>query len=213
MADCEVNICILTLDERASAVGRKKRSRKQENDARRPSVSDRRAVDDDKGEATTGREEGMASTSGHSLSGVSGVICRWYFRCVLAKTLERCWKSQKPTVRHRITRRQFHHVVSHALHIHLPFSKTTTRAANGQMVRGGAVVQRFGPMDRDRTTADGAGCSTAAAASAAALVAAGRSRPIHVHHLQGRRFIPPPLHALLRQTIASDRTPHARFGP
>lgn len=211
MAESEVNICILTLDERASAVGRKKRSRKQENDARRPSVSDRGAVDDDKGDSTTGREERMVSTSGHSLSGVSGVICRWYFRCGLAKTLERCWKSQKPAVRHRITRRQFHHVVSHALSIHLPFpfSKMTTRAANGHKVRGGAVVvQRFGPMDRDRTTAGGAGCSTAAA-----LVAAGRSRSIHVHHLQGRRFIPPPLHALLPQTIASDRTPHARFGP
>lgn len=76
MAESEVNICILTLDERASAVGRKKRSRKQENDARRPSVSDRGAVDDDKGDSTTGREEAMVSTSGHSLSGVSGVICR-----------------------------------------------------------------------------------------------------------------------------------------
>lgn len=121
-------------------------------------------------------------------------------------------ESQKPTVRHRITRRQFHHVVSHALsiiHLPFPFSKMTTRAANGHKVRGGAVVvQRLGPVDRDRTTAGGAGCSTAAA-----LVAAGRSRSIHVHHLQGRRFIPPPLHALLPQTIASDRTPHARFGP
>lgn len=59
-AECEVNICIPTLDEWTSPVGRKKRSRKQENDARRPSVGDRGGVDG-KDDSTTGGEEHLAS--------------------------------------------------------------------------------------------------------------------------------------------------------
>ena len=56
MDECRINICFETVDERTPLVGRMQRSRKQENDARRPSVKDRGSLD---GEETsvTEREE------------------------------------------------------------------------------------------------------------------------------------------------------------
>lgn len=61
MGECKINICFETVDERTPLVGRMQRTRKQENDARRPSVKDGGSLEGEEN-SVTGREAQVAQS-------------------------------------------------------------------------------------------------------------------------------------------------------